>query len=227
MNDAPPDLPLAKIPRWQVVLLLVGFPLLYLANSFMPWSFRLFAHHDRAWYLAFGVSLLVLHWLSVIVALVAVKRAGAPLAELGFRWQFTQTSLFVAIVIATGALLVWLSTTWEAGQPPQESWQMLYPFTLVERVFWIAVSLSAGFCEEFVYRGFAIRVLQARGWKTWQAVGLATLSFVFIHGVAALFGFPFYFLAGLIFAAIFLWRKSLAPGMYLHALFDLMAILAL
>ncbi len=57
--------------------------------------------------------------------------------------------------------------------------------------------------------------------------GLATLSFVLIHGVFSLIAFPFLFLGGLLYAGIFVWRKSLTPGFYLHALFDVMAVAAI
>jgi hypothetical protein len=85
-------------------------------------------------------------------------------------------------------------------------------------------AISAGFCEELIYRGFGIRVLQGRGMRTWLAVLLASLSFVMIHGVSAVFLFPFLFIAGLIFSGIFLWRKSLTLGICLHAMFDLLAL---
>jgi membrane protease YdiL (CAAX protease family) len=90
----------------------------------------------------------------------------------------------------------------------------------------IGVYLSAGFCEEFVYRGWAIRVLQAKGFRTWQAVALATVSFVFIHGVAALVLFPVLIIAGILYSLLFLWTRRLSPGIYLHALFDMMSLLA-
>jgi membrane protease YdiL (CAAX protease family) len=44
---------------------------------------------------------------------------------------------------------------------------------------------------------------------------------VFIHGVGGLTMFPVVFVVGLVFAAIFLWRRSLAPAMVVHALLDL------
>ncbi len=91
---------------------------------------------------------------------------------------------------------------------------------------WVFMSFTAGFCEELVYRGFAIRMLQRRGLRTWLAVLLATVAFVFVHGVAAVFLGHIYFVAGLLFAALFLWRRSLVPGMCLHALVDVSAILA-
>jgi membrane protease YdiL (CAAX protease family) len=95
-----------------------------------------------------------------------------------------------------------------------------------ERLFWIFMSFTAGFCEELVYRGFNIRALQGRNLRTWLAIGLATLSFVFMHGISVMRVSPFLtiYIAGLLFSALFLWRRSLVPGICLHTLFDLAAI---
>jgi membrane protease YdiL (CAAX protease family) len=95
-----------------------------------------------------------------------------------------------------------------------------------ERLFWIFSTFTAGFCEELIYRGFSIRVLQWRNVRGWLAVALATLAFVLMHGINVLAPAPFLIIytAGLIFSALFLWRKSLVPGSILHTLFDLAAI---
>src|SRR5262245_44199979 len=97
------------------------------------------------------------------------------------------------------------------------------PVTMTERLFWIFVSFTAGFCEEVVYRGFSIRVLQWRNIPTWLAVGVATLAFFFIHGPAVVMGswavtvraFVFIYSLGLFFSVLFLWRRSLVPGVCL------------
>ena len=218
---------LPEVPLGQALTLLVGFPLLYMANSFTPWSYGLFVEGEREWYVPFFCSLIVLHWLSVALTVLFLIRGRVPLTEIGFRWKMSGVIAFLIIVTVAGAALIALRTTWDGGELPTEQWQLLYPFTISERCLWVVVAITAGFCEEFVYRGFGIRYLQARGLRTWKAVTLATLSFVFIHGFSALFAFPFYAIAGLIFAAIFLWRNSLTPVIYIHALFDLTAVLAL
>jgi membrane protease YdiL (CAAX protease family) len=102
----------------------------------------------------------------------------------------------------------------------------MYPGpVLAEQVYWVFMSFSAGFCEEVVYRGFGITALRARCWATWLAVLLATLAFVFVHGVAGAFQFPAYFGMGLLFAAVYLGTRSLVPGICLHTAIDLGAIL--
>jgi membrane protease YdiL (CAAX protease family) len=56
--------------------------------------------------------------------------------------------------------------------------------------------------------------------RIWLAVGLATLAFVLMHGISVLRLAPFLtiYIAGLLFSALFLWRRSLVPGVCLHTL---------
>jgi membrane protease YdiL (CAAX protease family) len=54
---------------------------------------------------------------------------------------------------------------------------------------------------------------------------LALVPWVFNHGLLGFARVPFYVASGLLFAAPYLWRRSLYPGMALHALLNL-AVLA-
>jgi membrane protease YdiL (CAAX protease family) len=222
----PPSNPLAKIPRWQILVLLVGMPLAYLLNNATPWSYGLFVTRDHSHWLPLFASVIALHWVSVLLALWFLKRSGARLSDVGFDFTPLSFAVFVAVVVGTGIGLLYLRRTWPAATELGEIWQLGYPWTTSERAFGIALYFSAGFCEEFLFRGWAIRVLQARGLRTWQAVALSTISFVAMHGIAALFLFPLLIFAGIFYSLLFLWTKRLSPGMYLHALFDMMCILA-
>lgn len=214
------------LSRRQVWLVVAGLPALYLLNSFTPWSIGLFGKGDRSWWGAFFVSVAVLHWGSVAAVVLMLRRTGQELRQIGFRMRTPGVLTYFAVVIAAGAGLVALRRTWPAYEGPLEPWMGLYPVTLAEKVAWVGVSLTAGFCEELVYRGFAIRALQGRGFGTWQAVALASASFSLLHGVAGVILFPVYFAFGLLFSGLFLWTKRLTPVMYAHALFDLTAVLA-
>lgn len=217
---------LAKIPRWQVLTLLVGMPLVYIANNFTPWSYGLFVARDHAhWAPLFG-SIIVLHWLSVLLALWFLRRSGARLADIGFDFTPLSFALFVAVVVGAGVGMISLRETWPVSTGLGATWHLVYPWTTTERVFGIALYFSAGFCEEFIYRGWAIRVLEARGFRTWQAVSLAGVSFALMHGIVGVIFFPLHFTAAVLFSLLFLWTKRLSPGMYLHALFDMMCVLA-
>ena len=215
-----------SLPRWQVWAVLVGFPLLYLANSFTPWSLGLFRYGDRSWYVPFMASILVLHWATTIYTVGLIYRAGGTLADIGLKLTPLRVVAVLATFVAVGAGLLYLRTTWPIPSEPPSDWMNLYPFTWSERVLMLFVSCTAGICEEIIYRGFAIRVLQARGTRTVWAVLLAGISFALIHGLAGVFLLPLYLLSAAIFSAIFLWRGSLLTVIVIHALFEMQMVLA-
>ena len=223
--DAP--LPFARsLPRWQLLTVLIGFPLLYLANSFTPWSIGLFGRGDRSWYIPFWSSILVLHWSTAAVTVWIVYRSGGALADLGLRLTATRVLAVLASFAIVGGALLYLRTTWPLPSKPPTDWQVVYPFTWGERVLMLVGSCTAGICEELIYRGFAIRVLRGRGMRTWLAVLLAGISFSLVHGIAGVILLPVYLAFAIVFSAIFLWRGSLLPVIVLHALWDMMMVLA-
>jgi membrane protease YdiL (CAAX protease family) len=215
------------LPLWQVMLVLVGLPAIYIANSFLPWSIDLLRRHDHAFFLQFWTSIAILHWGSVALVVVLLKRSGRRLADIGLNLSPLRIAVMLGIPVLVGmALIVLREVSGVNHGPTSEPSAVVSPVTTGERVFWIFMSFTAGFCEELIYRGFGIRVLQGRNMRTWLAVGLATLAFVLMHGVSVIRPFPFLtiYFAGLLFSAIFLWRRSLVPGICLHALIDLAAI---
>jgi membrane protease YdiL (CAAX protease family) len=222
---APRDVPL--LPWWQIHLVLIGVPLCYWANGFMPWSYGLFVKGDHAYFVPFGLSICVLHWVSLLFTLWLVRRAGGSIRSIGLDARWTSIVPLTLGLLLAGGLLVGLRYTWPVDAAPPNDWRALYPFTFLERCFFVLMSFSAGFCEEVIYRGFAITMLKRRGWGTWAAVGLAMLSFVFMHGIAALFLFPLLISAGILYGALFLWRDDLTLCIVLHTLFDQMSILAI
>jgi membrane protease YdiL (CAAX protease family) len=210
------------LPAWQVALVLVGWPAAYLVNSFMPWSRELFGRLNSGWFYAFWASVTLLHWACVAYC---VHRAGGSLREIGLVTSQRRMLVMLACLVALGAALVFLRAHDPRPPAPITIATVMFPRTTGQRLFWIAMSLTAGICEELVYRGFAIRALRGRGMRAWLALMTASVSFVFVHGLAGAFAFPIYFTFGLLFGALFLWRRTLAPGVCLHTAFDMFAIL--
>jgi membrane protease YdiL (CAAX protease family) len=209
-------------PLWQVLLVLVGLPAAYLANSLMPWSIGLFQRHDHAFFWKFWASISVLHWGSVALVVILLKRAGRGLVDIGLALSPLKVAAMVGFPVVVGLALTFVR---EDSHGPPSAPQL--PATAGERLFWIFVSVTAGFCEELIYRGFSIRALEGRALGTWLAVAVATLAFFFMHGPAiviaratVLSSFLILYPLGLLFSALFLWRRSLVPGICLHALID-------
>jgi membrane protease YdiL (CAAX protease family) len=193
----------------------------------MPWSIGLFQRHDHAFFLPFWASIAALHWGSTALVLILLKRAGRRLADVGLDLSPLRVAAMVGIPLFVGLTLTVL---YEASDPtttgPLSERSAVLPATMGERLFWIFISFTAGFCEELIYRGVSIRMLQRRNMRTLLAVSLATLAFFFMHGIwaMALSAFLTIYIAGLIFSALFLWRRSLVPGVCLHALIDVLNI---
>jgi len=64
------------LPLWKVMLVLVGLPAFYIANSLMPWSIGLLRRHDHAFFLQFWTSIAILHWGSVALVVVTAEAVG-------------------------------------------------------------------------------------------------------------------------------------------------------
>jgi len=213
------------LPLWQVLLVLVGLPALYIVNSLFPWSISLFRLRDHGFFFQFWTSIAVLHWGSVAFVIVLLKRAGGRLADIGLDLSPFCVAMMIGVPLVVGLALTVLQEVSGADQGLSKPSAVL-PATAGERLFWIFISFTAAFCEELIYRGFSIRMLQGRAVRTSLAVGLATLAFFFMHGISAMALSPFLIIytGGLLFSALFLWRRSLVPGICLHGLIDVVNI---
>lgn len=96
----------------------------------------------------------------------------------------------------------------------------LLPKTGGEAVVWIAISITAGSCEELVYRGY----LQRQLWSFTKSLPAAILLQSLIFGAGHIYqGWkPALVTAiyGMVFGLVAAWRRSVVPGMIAHSVFD-------
>ena len=94
------------------------------------------------------------------------------------------------------------------------------PHTRTDMYWFAAVSLTAGFCEEFLFRGYFIWVLSPwLGW--WGAAALSLLIFASGHAYQGWSGVLRTGVVGLLFTLVVAILGSLWPAIVLHALVDL------
>lgn len=103
--------------------------------------------------------------------------------------------------------------------------RFMLPVTGRERQWWILVSLSAGVCEEILYRGFATQYFSGSLGTTISlgTVGAwltASLFFGFAHAYQGVAGIVRSGLAGLLLGAIAILSGGLLISIVLHFLFD-------
>jgi len=103
----------------------------------------------------------------------------------------------------------------------------LLPQAARELIFFVVLSLAAGFCEEFIFRGYLQRQFLAFAGKHWIAI--AAQAFVFgaghyYQGWRPVIAITIY---GALFGILAWLRKSLRPGMMQHGLQDAAAGIAI
>jgi hypothetical protein len=99
------------------------------------------------------------------------------------------------------------------------------PKTALQLVAFIPLAVTAGFCEEVVFRGYLLKQFERLTSSTSTAIIGQAIVFSLAHGYhQTVVGFVHKF--GLAFGALATWRKSLVPGIIAHILLDLSGAMA-
>jgi len=97
----------------------------------------------------------------------------------------------------------------------------LLPRTRTERAAFVGLSLTAGFCEELVFRGFLITALYAASGSLVLALIVSSAAFGVVHAYQEPGGVARATLLGLLLATPFVLTGSLAASMVAHAAIDI------
>ena len=101
--------------------------------------------------------------------------------------------------------------------------QRLLPVNWVEYLPYSALAVTAGVCEEFIYRGFVMAALSKVLLPVWSVVVLSSILFGLAHAYQGKGGIVSTGLFGVVLAMGRLWLGGLAPVMMWHASLDLVA----
>lgn len=105
----------------------------------------------------------------------------------------------------------------------------MLPRTSQERVLWVWLSLTAGFCEELLYRGFMpayfVHIFPGPVMPFLVAIFIAAVLFGIGHVYQKLTGVLGTGAMGLIFGLLYFFTGSIFLPMIVHALFDLRLLL--
>jgi membrane protease YdiL (CAAX protease family) len=171
----------------------------------------------------------------VLAGLVAWRSLvrGLTMQELGlgpYSWAaIVGGGLFGAIFIGG---LQWLNLRRIGkmeGQAPEllrKLAERLLPVNVLEYLPYSALAITAGVCEEFVYRGFAIAAFSRAGLPLWMVVIISSILFGLAHAYQGRGGIFSTGIFGVLLAIGRLSFGSLLPVMMWHAGLDLAAGIA-
>jgi membrane protease YdiL (CAAX protease family) len=173
------------------------------------------------------LSLLIMEWgLVLYVQRAGLRRSGTTLRELiGGRWRTWKDVLrdaALAIGLWAVAKLVMSGMERLLARDPAASIGGYLPREAGEVALWVLLSLTAGFVEELVFRGYFQRQFEALTRSPWIALVLQSLLFGVSHGYQGGVACTKIVLLGGMYGLVARWRRSLRPGMITHALTDIL-----
>lgn len=172
--------------------------------------------------LRFYLVTLFYEWLLFVLVVVGVRRSGASvLVVVGDHWRSVRQVLR-DIGIAAGFWLVAAVLLWIFGWLLRvgavgHNTQFMLPHVGVELAFWIALSVSAGICEETIFRGYLQRQFMALTKNAPAGIILSAATFGAAHAYQGFRMVILIALYGAMFGTLAYWRGSVRPGMMAHA----------
>ncbi|MFT4928326.1 MAG: membrane protease YdiL (CAAX protease family) [Phenylobacterium sp.] len=168
-------------------------------------------------------------WWPTLILLVLVYHGQIAMSEIGLQWQWDLANQIgvAGLVLLVGYLLLSLKQLAENSEEHQKvrdqmaCVRWLMPTTIKESRYFIwGVSLTAGICEELLFRGYLMQQL-APYMPMYAVVIVSSLAF----GLPHIYQGPMHVvrttIIGLVMALIYLATDSLVIVMILHALLDM------
>ena len=159
-------------------------------------------------------------WLLATIALMAAQYSHFTPELIGLRP--VRTDLLVAwVVVGMGSagLLAALGKVLDIRESP--ILLHLLPVTIRERIAFIGLSVSAGICEEIVFRGFLIAALLPVLGNVLLAVLVSAFLFGVLHAYQGVTGVARAALLGAALSLSFVYSGSIYPAMVAHTGIDI------
>jgi uncharacterized protein len=222
LTDSPPKThaPVASLWHTCVVLMVIG------ALAFRG---KLQADHMRAVVNPDRISMyehtILFEWLVFVLVLAGVwLRGSSLLTVLGDHWRsvrefFGDIGIGLLFLIAS---IVFTSLIGGHGGAGDKATQFLLPQNTVEMALWIVLSVTAGICEEAIYRGYLQKQFTALTKSLPAGIILSALLFGAAHLYQGLARASVITVMGAMAGILASWRRSVRPGMIAHIFQDVL-----
>ncbi len=180
--------------------------------------------------LSLYASTIAFQWLAAGVVAWRAWARGLTLDELGLvvhgRWR-----ILIAAIVGAATLggLQWLNLR-RMGRSSGKSREFMralaeriLPQSKAELLPYLALAVTAGLCEEFLYRGFAMAVLTRAGLPVWGVVLLSSVFFGLAHLYQGRGGLVSTLVIGAVFGTARIGYDGLVPAMLWHFAVDAVA----
>ena len=221
---APPARRPLLAPAWHTAILIV---VLLIASVSGSRGYHPLAEHSKLPQYAWGM---IWEWLLTGFAWLGLRKRISLRQLIGGRWDSLEAFLLdviiagsfwivAAFVLAAGAVLMHLDKGGNL-ETMRRQLDFLVPRTSLELAVWFCLSATAGFCEEFIFRGYLQLQFDAMTGSMLLGALLSAAIFGASHGYEGVARMVLIAIYGFMFGLLAWWRKSLRPGMIAHAWHD-------
>jgi len=176
-------------------------------------------------------STIAFQWVAVAIVAWRVWVHGYTADQLGLvvhgRTRLVSAAVMGAVIIGG---LQWLNLRRIGRRIPVKSRgvmqavaERILPQSAVELLPYLALAVTAGLCEEFLYRGFAMAALASAGLGAWLVVLVSSLLFGLAHSYQGKGGMVMTFVVGVVLGVSRLTYNSLVPAILWHVAVDVVA----
>ena len=179
------------------------------------------------------VSTILFQWLLATMVAWRGFARGLTVAQLGLAKGSIGSTVLLTLIGATlVAAAHWMNlrrlaaSNHPAAEKLRAMAARLFPQSATETVFFTILAVTAGICEEFIFRGFVIAALFGAGLSNWTAVIVSSLMFGAAHLYQGKGGSAGTGLLGILFASVRIAYHSIFPVVIWHAVLDIVAGIA-
>ena len=181
------------------------------------------ASHSKA--VPIYLTAIFMDWALLYYCWGGVHHRGGTVSTLsGGRWTAWR-DVFVDLGIALPFWILWEGAAYgvhwllasTAGPGSAKTVDSLLPQSLLEILVWIATSITAGVCEEMVFRGYVQRQLHALSGNVVVAVLGQGLVFGLFHSYQGWTNVIVISVLGALYGTLAAWRGNLRANMIVHA----------
>ena len=173
-------------------------------------------------------TIVVLEWALVAATVAVAHRHGLGLRDLGETLGNPRLTLAVTSLGLLGLLALTGFNLRQIRRAGREELELtverarkFVPVGSKEVAAFALVSITAGICEEILYRGWLVTFLSGLSGSVWIGAVAASVLFGVGHAYQGRQGMIATGLLGALFGSMFVLVKSLVPGQVIHAAIDL------
>lgn len=175
------------------------------------------------------IPTIIIEWLIVLAVALGVRREKSSFASIGLvRPKIVDLRTAFLFLIGANIVLMPLEIGLTAiGLPVNQNVDVLVQQAAQAFWWWLAISVTAGFCEEVAFRGYIVTrirgILPRGGWVL--ALVVSSFAFAAGHSYQGVGGLILLFFLGAMFCGLFLYTKSLWPAILAHFIQDFSAVI--